>query len=304
MGDTVVKEVEAGGVRLDVWLTSFPQISSRSFAQKLIQEGRVKVNGAPPAKAGQKLRIGDLVEVSFPPPVPAEPEPEAIPLEIVFEDEHLLVVNKPSGMVVHPAPGHTSGTLVNALLHHCRDLPGIGGVKRPGIVHRLDKETSGLLVVAKTEAALIRLAQALKERRVERNYLALVEGVVPVDRATIDAPIARHPVKRQQMAVVEGGRPSRTHLEVLERFPGVTYLKARLETGRTHQIRVHMAYIGHPVVGDERYGAKTVVKELEGHALHAAELAFAHPVTGENLKFTAPLPAGFAAYLRRLRKGR
>lgn len=303
MGDSFVKEVEAGGVRLDVWLTGFPQISSRSFAQKLIQEGRVKVNGAPPAKAGQKLRAGDRIEVSLPPPVPAEPEPEAIPLEIVFEDEHLLVVNKPSGMVVHPAPGHTSGTLVNALLHHCRDLPGIGGVKRPGIVHRLDKETSGLLVVAKTETALIRLARALKERRVERNYLALVEGVVPVDRATIDAPIARHPVKRQQMAVMEGGRPSRTHIEVLERFAAATYLKARLETGRTHQIRVHMAYIGHPVAGDERYGAKTIVEGLEGHALHAAELAFVHPVTGESLRFAAPLPAGFAEYLRRLRKG-
>lgn len=303
MSERFAWRVEEGGVRLDVWLASCKEIPSRAFAQKLIEEGRVRVNDTLPTKAGHKLQAGDVVEVSLPPPVPAEPQPEAIPLDVVFEDDHLLVVNKPAGMVVHPAPGHTSGTLVNALLHHCPDLPGIGGVKRPGIVHRLDKETSGLLVVAKTEVALVRLARAIKERRVERHYRAIVQGVVQVDRATIDVPIGRHPVKRHQMAVIEGGRPSVTHIEVLERFGPATFLKATLQTGRTHQIRVHMAYIGHPVVGDQRYGAKMEADWVDRHALHAAELAFTHPVTGKAMEFTAPLPLAFAEYLERLRKG-
>lgn len=293
--------VEAGGQRLDVWLLGLDAVPTRTFARRLIDEGRVWVNGRPPSKAGQKVRAGDEVEIALPPPEPEFAEPEAIPLEIVYEDRHLLVVNKPAGMVVHPAPGHPSGTLVNALLHRVPDLPSARGVKRPGIVHRLDKETSGLLVVAKTWESLIALVKQMKERRITRRYRALVHGVVQVDAGTVDAPIGRHPVKRQQMAVVPSGRSAVTHFQVLERFEDATYLSLELDTGRTHQIRVHMAFLGHPVIGDDKYGSGDSHLIESGHALHAAELIFDHPVTGEHLAFRAPLPPAFEACLARLR---
>ena len=301
MSDSLSCRVATGGERLDVFLSSLDQVPSRAFAKRLIEEGQVKVNGKRPSKAGQRLQAGDVIDVVLPPPAPSGVEPEAIPLDILYEDEHLLIVNKAAGMVVHPAPGHRAGTLVNALLHRYPDLPGIGGVKRPGIVHRLDKETSGLLVVAKTAETLAALVKEMKARRITRRYLALVHGVVKVDEGTVDAPVGRHPVNRQQMAVVERGRPAVTHFRVLERFSKVTFLSAQLETGRTHQIRVHMAFIGHPVVGDVRYGAKGSIPYPGGHALHAAELGFIHPVYGKPLKFEAPLPAPFADVLSRLR---
>lgn len=302
-GERLVRRVEAGGERLDVWLSRLESIPSRAFAKRLIDEGKVWVNGRPAAKAGVKVREGDTVEVYLPPPEPSTAEPEAIPLDIVYEDEHILVINKPAGMVVHPAPGHTKGTLVNALLYHVPDLAGVGGVKRPGIVHRLDKETSGLLVVAKSGESLVALARQMKERRIMRRYLALVHGVVAVDAGTVDAPIGRHPVKRQQMAVVPDGRPAVTHFRVLERMRNATYLSLRLETGRTHQIRVHMAFIGHPVIGDDKYGRADPHLIEYGHALHAAELAFEHPITGRPMEFRAPLPAAFEACLEKLRRG-
>lgn len=304
MSERIVRRVEEGGERLDVFVARLEGIPSRAFAQRLIDEGHVTVNGKPPGKAGVKLRAGDVVDVVLPPPEPSELVPEAIPLDIVYEDPHLLVVNKPVGLVVHPAPGHASGTLVNALLHRYPDLPGIGGVRRPGIVHRLDKETSGLLVVAKTMEALTGLVREMKARRISRKYRAIVAGVVEADRGTIDAPIGRHPVKRQQMAVVDGGRPARTHFRVLERFADATYLSAELVTGRTHQIRVHMAFIGHPVLGDQRYGPQAAHRYSHGHALHAAELSFVHPITGEALHFQAPPPPPFEACLSQLRQER
>jgi len=301
--DRIVRRVETGGERLDVWLASLQEIPSRAFAKRLIDEGRVRLNGRHPSKAGEKVRAGDTVEVALPPPEPSGVEAEEIPLDIVYEDGHLIVVNKPAGMVVHPAPGHVSGTLVNALLYHAPSVSGVGGVKRPGIVHRLDKETSGLLVVAKTGESLIRLVRQMKARRITRRYLALVHGIVPVDVGTVDAPIGRHPVKRQHMAIVPSGRPAVTHFRVLERLRAATYLSLELETGRTHQIRVHMASLGHPVIGDERYGKADPDLIAGGHALHAAELAFEHPITGKSLRFQAPLPAAFEACLARLRGG-
>lgn len=301
MGERLTCRVEVGGERLDVYLAQLDEVPSRAYAKRLIDDGHVTINGQSPGKAGVRLKAGDVVEVHLPPPQASELEPQAIPLDIVYEDAHLLVLNKPAGMVVHPAPGHSSGTLVNALLHRYPDLPGIGGVKRPGIVHRLDKETSGLMVVAKTTEALSALVRAMKARRITRRYLALVHGVVKADQGQIDAPIGRHPVKRQQMAVVEGGRPALTRFRVLERFAEATYLAAELVTGRTHQIRVHMAFIGHPVLGDERYGRKGGPGYPKGHALHAAELAFVHPLTSAPLRFEAPLPRPFADTLQRLR---
>ena len=276
---------------------------SRAQVQRWIDEGRVLVNGERPGKAGVRLRAGDRVRVEPPPVVEAEALPEPIPLDIVYEDDAIIVVNKPKGLVVHPAPGHPHGTLVNALLHHCPGLTGIGGVRRPGIVHRLDKETSGLLVAAKTEAAHRALVQALKNRRVRRTYLAIVHGSPPTETGTIDAPIGRDPANRQRMAVVErGGREAVTHFRVLERFDGFSFVELALETGRTHQIRVHLAYIGHPVAGDTRYGPRRARLFDDGQALHAARLALRHPTTGEELEFTAPLPPRFQEVLEALRR--
>lgn len=293
----------AAGMRLDRFLAERAELGlSRSRIQQLIREGRVRVDGRP-ARPSQPVRPGSRVWVQVPPPEPLEAVPEAIPLDVVYEDADLLVICKPRGMVVHPAPGHRSGTLVNALLVHCRDLAGIGGALRPGLVHRLDRDTTGLLVVAKTEHAYRHLAAQLKRREMERRYLALVRGVPPPE-GTVDAPIGRDPRRRVRMAVVPDGRPARTHFRVLEAF-GDRYalLEARLETGRTHQIRVHLASIGHPVAGDPLYGGRAGELGLAGQALHAYRLAFTHPRSGERLAFEAPLPADFAAALERLRRG-
>lgn len=278
------------GQRLDVFLAGEAPQLSRSYIQKLVMEGMVDVNGLP-ARANYRLRKGDSVVVRIPPPVELVVEPEPIPLDIYYEDADVVVVNKPRGMVVHPAEGNYSGTLVNALLHHCRDLSGINGVMRPGIVHRLDKDTSGLLMVAKNDFSHFDLARQLGERSVERRYLALVHGSVKHDRGTVDAPIGRHPKDRQKMAVEpRNGRPAVTHYRVLGRYDSFTHLDLRLETGRTHQIRVHMAYIGHPAVGDARYGPAKNPFGLEGQFLHAALLGFVHPRSGERKVFEAPLP--------------
>jgi 23S rRNA pseudouridine1911/1915/1917 synthase len=308
------------GERLDrVVQEALPELS-RTAVQRLIEEGRVRVDGKT-ARAGQRLRAGEEVEwdVLESRPPPAELAAESIPLDVVFEDEDLLVINKPRGLVVHPAPGHRSGTLVNAVLAHAgEDLTGIGGVERPGIVHRLDKDTSGLMVVAKTERAYQSLQEQIGDRSAERRYLALVRGAPKWDRATVDAPIGRHPTDRKRMAVMKRGsshthREAVTDLRVLERFPGFTLLEARLQTGRTHQIRAHCAYIQLPVVGDETYGPRRLerdphlsaelrkaVQALEGQALHAYRLAFTHPVSGDRLQWIAPPPGDFGGLLERL----
>jgi len=285
---------EAGGddsgQRLDVFLAGENPDLSRSHIQKLVAGGLVEVNGLQ-ARAGYRVKGGDLVVLRVPPPVELVVAPEPIPLDIYFEDADMVVVNKPRGMVVHPAEGNYSGTLVNALMHHCRDLSGINGVIRPGIVHRLDKDTSGLLMVAKNDAAHLDLARQLSERKVDRRYLALAHGVVKNDRGTVDAPIGRHPRDRQRMAVTPGGgKPAVTHYRVLERHRDLTYLELKLETGRTHQIRVHMAWLGHPVVGDPKYGPAKNRFGLEGQFLHAGALGFVHPRSGERMAFEAPLP--------------
>jgi 23S rRNA pseudouridine1911/1915/1917 synthase len=293
---------ELAGERLDVAAARITGLS-RSQVQRLIEGGLVLVDGRR-AKAGRRVRCGETLTVTLPEPEPAVAVPEALPLEVVYEDGDLLVVNKPRGMAVHPGAGRNRGTLVNALLHHCRDLSGIGGVLRPGIVHRLDKDTSGLLVVAKNDVAHQELARQIKARTVTRRYLALVHGNLTRDRGTVAAPIARHAVHRQKMAVDPArGRPAVTHFRVLRRYGAYTLVELRLETGRTHQIRVHMAHIGHPVVGDRRYGPRRPDLGLEGQFLHAAVLGFRHPRTGAYLEFSAPLPRELAAVLERLESG-
>ena len=306
----------ASGMRLDAFLSrgdeSFPALS-RSAAAKLIAEGNVTLNGKP-ADKNDRLNPGDEIQLTLPEPEPIDAAPEDIPLDIVYEDQDLLVVNKPSGMVVHPAPGNPSGTLVNALLYHCRgELSGINGALRPGIVHRIDKQTSGLLVVAKTDEAHKKLAAELEGHHITREYHALVQGGFVNDTGTIDLPIGRHPVDRKRMAVIRDGhtsRPAVTHYTVTERFGDVTYLVLQLETGRTHQIRVHLSSIGHPLLGDTTYGGgKTAFerkheKLLDGQCLHAARLTFTHPRTGETMTFSCPLPPDFEALLGILRRER
>jgi len=291
------------GMRLDVYLAGEHPGLSRSYVQRLIADGLVKVNDVP-SKPGYRVKPGDEVLLCVPYPEELKAEPQPIPLDVYYEDADVIVINKPRGMVVHPAEGHSGGTLVNALLYHCRDLSGINGFLRPGIVHRLDKDTSGLLMVAKNDAAHLNLARQLKDRRVVRRYLALAHGSFQEDSGTVDAPIGRHPKDRQRMAVVaSGGRPAVTHYEVVQRFARFTLLSVCLETGRTHQIRVHMAYLGHPLVGDSKYAPKRDHFGLEGQFLHAAFLGFAHPRTGEYLRFEAPLPAELAAFLRKIGSG-
>ena len=266
------------------------------------------VNDHPAAK-NYRLRAGDEVETELPEPVPLDAEPQDIPLDIVYEDADLLVVNKPKGMVVHPAPGNPDGTLVNALLWHIRDLSGINGVMRPGIVHRIDKDTSGLLIVAKNDAAHLALAEQIKAHSFEREYQAIVVGTPRDECGIIDAPIGRNPRDRKKMAVVPNGRPARTYYRLLERFDGFSHLSLTLETGRTHQIRVHMAHIGHPVMGDEVYGAnrtrfeKQAARLISGQCLHAKRIGFVHPTTGEFLRFDSELPEYFTELLRLLREG-
>lgn len=289
------------GIRLDIGVAEVIG-KSRSFVQGLIIQECIVVNGFP-KKANYKVRPGDKIQVMIPAPREAAAEPENIPLEILFEDEDVLVVNKPQGMVVHPAPGAWTGTMVNALLHHCNNLSGINGVLRPGIVHRIDKDTSGILVVAKNDFAHQGLASQLKAHKMERKYLALVHGVLLEPSGTVDAPIGRDPSDRKRMAVVmHHSKLAVTHYTVLERFSETTYLEVKLETGRTHQIRVHMAYIKHPVFGDPVYGPKKNQFGLQRQMLHAAHLGFEHPLNGSWMEFDAPVPRTFAELIERLRK--
>lgn len=292
------------GERLDKHVTdrfADPSVS-RSQVQDWIRSGLVLVNGKA-SKPNAKTAAGDVIAVTIPEPEPIEAAPEPIPLDVVYEDEDVIVINKPRGMVVHPAPGHSSGTVVNALLYHCRDLSGINGAVRPGIVHRIDKDTTGLLMAAKNDAAHASLAAQLKAHSVIRRYTALVRGVLPHDRGTIDAPIGRDKHDRKMFTVTDrGAKPAVTHFSVVERFPDYTLVELRLETGRTHQIRVHMKYIGHPLVGDPVYGGRGGKNlGLDGQALHAGVLGFVHPRTGETLEFSAPLPADMEHVLRMLR---
>lgn len=293
---------EDAGARLDAFLAGKME-KTRSSVQKLIEEENVRLNGAPAAK-NARLREGDRVEAAEPPPEVPDVKPQNIPLDIVYEDQDLLVVNKPKGMVVHPAAGNPDGTLVNALLFHCGDsLSGINGVIRPGIVHRIDKDTSGLLIVAKNDRAHQSLAEQIAVHSFTRIYNAVVYGIVKEEEGTVSAPIGRHPTDRKRMAVLSsGGREAVTHYRVLERFPGFTLVECRLETGRTHQIRVHMAHIGHPVAGDPVYGPKKCITELQGQCLHARVIGFIHPATGEYLEFDSGLPPYFERFLEKLRR--
>lgn len=289
---------DAGG-RLDVVIAARCGLS-RSRAAALVRDGHAVVNGAA-AKPGQRLREGDAVRVEVPEPEPIAAAAQDIPLDIVYEDADLVVVNKGRGMVVHPSAGHAGGTLVNALLHHCGDLSGIGGAIRPGIVHRIDRDTTGLIVAAKNDAAHQALAAQIRAKTARRTYLALVEGRLGPDRGRVDAPVGRSATNRKRMAVVAGGREAVSDWEVLARFERETLVSVTLQTGRTHQIRVHMAHIGHPVVGDPVYGHKKRRYALAGQMLHAARLEFVHPATGQAMAFTAPLPDDFATLLSRLR---
>lgn len=290
---------EHAGVRLDAFLSADGALT-RSQAAHLIAEGRVRVNGKPAAKSA-RLSGGETVTVDVPQLRETALPPQDIPLDVVYEDDDVIVVNKPTGLVVHPAPGHPDGTLVNALLHHCGDsLSGIGGEKRPGIVHRIDRDTSGLIIAAKNDAAHLALSAQLKDHSLSRTYECLVTGNMKQDSGTVDAPIGRSSADRKKMAVVPTGRRAVTHWEVVARYPSVTHLRCRLETGRTHQIRVHMAHIGHPILGDTVYGAKKPVPGLTGQCLHAAGLRFIHPRTGEPVELHCPLPPEFTAMLQKL----
>jgi len=309
---------ELAGQRLDQAVAHLAEDLSRAAAQRLIDEGLCLLNGEVPKRAA-KVAEGDRITLTILPPEPTDVAPEAIPLDVAYEDEHLIVINKPSGMVVHPAAGNPRGTLVNALLAHCRDLSGIGGELRPGIVHRLDKETSGLLVAAKSDVAHRGLAKQIAERTAKRTYWALVWGEPSPREGRIEAPIARHPRQRQMMAVVPGGREAATHYRVLETFrlgkagQGASLLELDLETGRTHQIRVHMSHVGHPVLGDPLYGKqrtlpriateelRQALEGLEGQALHAKRLRFVHPVTGQPMEFESEPPEDFRRVLEALR---
>lgn len=290
------------GKRLDAFLAEAAPGVSRSAAARLIESGSVLVDGRLASKSC-RLMGGETVALTLPEPEPADAVPQDIPLDVVYEDADVIVVNKPSGLVVHPAPGHPDGTLVNALLHHCGDsLSGVGGALRPGIVHRIDRDTSGLVIAAKNDAAHRSLAAQLKDHSLARTYECVAAGNFREDRGTVDAPIARDSRDRKRMAVVPGGREAVTHWEVVARYPGHTHLRCRLETGRTHQIRVHLAYLGHPILGDTVYGAKKPVPGLTGQCLHASELRFLHPRTGETMTLRCPLPEEFTALLRKLGK--
>ena len=289
------------GVRLDKYIKI--ENMPRSQIQKLIDDGNVFVNGKI-SKGSAKLKAGDKIEVNVPDPVELDIKAENIPLDIVFEDEHMLVINKPQGMVVHPAAGNYEGTLVNALMYHCKDsLSGINGVMRPGIVHRIDKDTSGLLLVAKTNEAHISLSEQIKCKTAHRHYICIVHGIVANKKGIIDAPIGRHPTNRLKMAVTpNNSKNAVTHFEVLEHLNNASYVACDLETGRTHQIRVHMQYIGHPIMGDPLYLNKNAYN-LSGQALHAQKISFDHPATGKRMVFTAEAPKYFTDLLEKLRKG-
>ena len=288
--------------RLDKFLSAMLPDQSRSYLQKIIKDGNVLVNGEP-KKSSYRLEDGDEVTADLPELKSPDIEPENIPLDILYEDDSILMVNKPKGMVVHPSAGHYTGTLVNAVLWHCQGpLSGINGVSRPGIVHRIDKDTTGVLVVCKNDAAHNAVAAQLKEHSITRKYRAIVHGVIKEDEGTVDAPIGRHPTERKKMASgVKNGKRAVTHYRVLERFQGYTYVECQLETGRTHQIRVHMASIHHPLLGDTVYGPAKDSHHLEGQTLHAMVLGLIHPVTGEYLEVEAPLPEYFENLLKKFR---
>ncbi len=290
-------------IRLDAWLTGRLQKFSRSYVQQLINENKVLVNGKN-TRSNYKMRLKDQVLVTIPDPQTLDVKAEKIDFEVLYEDDDIIVVNKPRGMVVHPAAGNYSGTLVNALMDYCGDeLSDINGVIRPGIVHRIDKDTSGVLVIAKNNQAHERLSEKLKEHDIKRIYAAVVEGVIREQSGKIDAPIGRHPVDRKKMAVnTKAGRRAVTYFKVLERYKDSTYIELQLETGRTHQIRVHMSYIGHPLVGDEVYGRKSGSHGLHGQALHARVLGFVHPATGRYMEFESELPLYFQNLLKVLRE--
>ena len=301
MKERLIVDEGAAGERLDRFLAGRELEVSRSHIQKLIESGCVLVNGRT-AKANAKLREGDAVETELPEAQELEILPEDIPLDILYEDSDVIVINKARGMVVHPAAGAADGTLVNALLHHCEDLSGINGVIRPGIVHRLDKDTSGVMMAAKNDRAHVDLAEQIREKTAQRIYRAIVCGTIAEDRGEIRAPIGRHPTERKKMAVVPGGKEATTLFRVVERFPAHTLVECRLKTGRTHQIRVHMAYIGHPLLGDPKYGRK--MPDIAGQALHSCELSFTHPRTKERMTFAAEMPEDMQAILHALRRGR
>ncbi|MBP2240058.1 23S rRNA pseudouridine1911/1915/1917 synthase [Cytobacillus eiseniae] len=287
------------GERIDKVLSTVNKEWSRTQVQQWIKDGNVLVNEKK-IKTNYKCNPNDKIEISIPEPEELDVVPEEMDLDIYYEDQDVLVVNKPKGMVVHPAPGHLTGTLVNGLMAHCKDLSGINGVMRPGIVHRIDKDTSGLLMVAKNDLAHESLVNQLVEKTVTRKYKAVVHGVIPHDYGTVDAPIARDQKERQSMAVTDNGKHAVTHFHVLERFENFTFVECQLETGRTHQIRVHMKYIGYPLAGDPKYGPKKTI-QMNGQALHAGILGFVHPRSGEYMEFEAPLPTDFQQLLEKMK---
>jgi len=300
--ETVTAEAEDAGTRADVFLAAKLGVS-RSNMQKLLEDGRVK-RGEKIIKANYKVRAGEMFVVDIPEPEPIEAVPENIPLDIIYEDDDVVVLNKARGMVVHPAPGNYTGTLVNALLYHCSNLSGINSAIRPGIVHRLDKDTSGIMIVAKNDAAHISLSQQIQSKTAVRTYLAVVRGNIKTDSGTIETQIARDKTDRKKMAVVkEGGRDAITDYEVLERFGKYTLVRCKLRTGRTHQIRVHMEYLGYPLVGDPKYSPMKTPFGIRGQALHSHTLEFTHPRTGERMKFEAPLPEDMHKIITRLHNG-
>jgi len=298
---TLQPNKEDAGKRIDAWISAQMEDMTRSAVQRLLEEGRITCGGKVPAK-NYKLNGTETLEITLPDPVPVDVVPQNIPLDVVYEDEDVIVVNKPKGLVVHPAPGHPDGTLVNALLYHCGDsLSGVGGELRPGIVHRIDRDTSGLIIAAKNDFAHQKLAAQLQDHSLARVYRCIVAGNLKEDSGTVDAPVGRHPVDRKKQAVVADGRHAVTHWRVLERFGGFTYVECRLETGRTHQLRVHMAHTGHPLLGDTVYGSKKAVPGLQGQCLHAVGLRFRHPRTDEAVELSCPLTEEFEKQLRKLR---
>lgn len=298
--------VDTNKARLDVWLSQHISDLSRSRIQKLIQDGDIVINEQIITQKKTIVKLGDRIEINLPEIKPSSLQPENIPLDILYEDDYLLIINKPAGLVVHPAPGHYSGTLVNAILAHCPNLKGIGGIERPGIVHRLDKDTTGAIVIAKTEFALHHLQAQIQAKTAKRQYLGIVHGSPSQDHGTIDLPIGRHPIHRQKMAIIpleKGGRKAVTHWQVEKRLGNYSLLHFSLETGRTHQIRVHSSHIGHPLVGDTAYSSgRSVGVNLTGQALHAYQLTVAHPISGEIIEAHAPLPDEFTKLLTVLNK--
>ena len=301
--EPILLRADEAGLRLDVFLAARVEGLTRSAAQRLLEEGAVTLGGRG-VKKNEKTAAGAVYEVLLPEPEPLDVLPQNIPLDVVFEDEDVIVVNKPVGMVVHPAPGHPDGTLVNALLYHCgASLSGINGELRPGIVHRIDRDTSGLIIAAKNDRAHLALAAQLQDHSLARVYEAVAVGNLREDSGTVDAPIGRHPVDRKKMAIdYKNGRPAVTHWSVLGRYPGYTHVECRLETGRTHQIRVHLASIGHPLLGDVVYGSKKPWPGLAGQCLHARKLKFVHPTTGKPVELECPLPDWFEKVLKQIDK--